>query len=200
MALSESGALAEPNPIIAILRGITASEVKPVCDALVASGIGRIEVPLNVPDAIRLIAHAVEVVGDRAVIGAGTALTREHVRAVAALGARFVLSPDIHEAVVEEALSLDLEVYPGVFTPTEALRGVRSGATGLKLFPAQILGAGGVRALRAVLPADLPLYVSGGVAPESLAGFIEARSMARAVPSLFDAVPANDATQVGTYG
>ena len=54
---------------------------------------------------------------------------------------------------------------PGFFTPSEAFRALRAGATGLKLFPAEGAAPAVVKAQRAVLPSDLPLLVVGGISP-----------------------------------
>ena len=46
---------------------------------------------------------------------------------------------------------------------------VPAGADALKLFPAEVAGPSGLRAIRAVLPADLRIYAVGGVSPDNLA-------------------------------
>jgi 2-dehydro-3-deoxyphosphogalactonate aldolase len=153
--------------IIAILRGIAPREVISVCDVIIAAGITRIEVPLNSPDAIDSIARAAESFGDRAAIGAGTVLEKDQVAEIAAAGGTFIVSPDTNSAVIEETRRLDLESYPGVFSPTDAFRAISAGATGLKFFPAEVLGPKGIKALKAVLPPALPLYAVGGVGPDN---------------------------------
>jgi 2-dehydro-3-deoxyphosphogalactonate aldolase len=160
--------------IIAILRGITTEETIPVCEALIEAGITMIEVPLNSPDAIASISAASEAFGEKAEIGAGTVLTRREVHAVAAAGGTFIVSPDANKAVIEETLNLTLKSYPGVFTPTEAFRAIRWGATGLKFFPAEILGPRGIKAIKAVLPPEVPVYAVGGAAPDTFSDYFNA--------------------------
>ncbi len=157
--------------IIAILRGITPDETIAVCTALVAAGITRIEVPLNSPDALTSIALAAKAMGDQAEIGAGTVLTKKHVRAVAEAGGTFIVSPDTNTDVIKETIRIGLESYPGVLTPSEAFRAIKAGATGLKFFPAEVLGSKGIKAMKAVLPPDLPLYAVGGANPDNFAEF-----------------------------
>ena len=157
--------------LIAILRGITPPEAVPVCEALVAAGITMIEVPLNSPDALVSIEQAVKALGDKAAIGAGTVLTPENVRAVKAAGGTFIVSPDTNVAVIEETVRIGLLSYPGVFTPSDAFSAIRAGATGLKFFPAEVLGTKGIKAMKAVLPPALPLYAVGGANPDNFNDF-----------------------------
>lgn len=157
--------------IIAILRGISNEEAVPVCTALVEAGITLIEVPLNSPNALESISRAAKALSDRAEIGAGTVLTEESVRAVAAVGGTFIVSPDTNEAVIAETVKLGLKSYPGVFSPSDAFKAIRTGATGLKFFPAEVLGSKGIKAMKAVLPPDLPLYAVGGANPDNFGEF-----------------------------
>jgi len=160
--------------LIAILRGITPEEAVPVCSALAEAGITLIEVPLNSPNATDSIARAGGALGARAEIGAGTVLSPEDVRAVAAAGGKFIVSPDTNAAVIAETVALGLKSYPGVFSPSDAFVAIRAGAKGLKFFPAEVLGAKGIKAMKAVLPPSLPLYAVGGANPDNFHEFFAA--------------------------
>lgn len=155
--------------IIAILRGITPAEALGVTRALIEAGITKIEVPLNSPDPLDSIAAMVAEFGTHAQIGAGTVLHTGQMPKLAATGARLAVSPDCNPEVIMAARAAGLLSYPGVFTPTEAFTAIRAGATGLKLFPAFKMGVDGLRAMRAVLPPDVPVYAVGGVGPEDFA-------------------------------
>ncbi|WP_375450950.1 2-dehydro-3-deoxy-6-phosphogalactonate aldolase [uncultured Devosia sp.] len=163
-----------PRHIIAILRGITPPETVDVCKALIDAGITMIEVPLNSPDALNSISLASNTFGDDAMIGAGTVLTKKQVWAVADAGGTFIVSPDTNKSVIEETVRIQLASYPGVFTPSEAFRAIRAGATGLKFFPAEVLGPKGIKAIKAVLPPDMPLYAVGGANPDNFSEFFAA--------------------------
>jgi hypothetical protein len=52
---------------------------------------------------------------------------------------------------------------PGVFSPTEALAAIAAGASALKFFPASVIGAAGIKAISAVLPADTIIGAVGGI-------------------------------------
>lgn len=160
--------------IIAILRGITPPETLEVCDALVLAGITMIEVPLNSPEALRSIEDAARAFDGRALIGAGTVLSRDDVDAVADAGGQFVVSPDTNPAVIGATIERGMTSYPGVFSPSDAFTAIRSGATGLKFFPAEVLGPKGIKAMKAVLPPQIPLYAVGGANPDNFAEYFAA--------------------------
>ncbi|KKB82784.1 2-dehydro-3-deoxy-6-phosphogalactonate aldolase [Devosia limi DSM 17137] len=160
--------------LIAILRGITPPESIDVCQALIDAGITMIEVPLNSPDALTSIALCANQFGDMAAIGAGTVLSKKQVWAVADAGGTFIVSPDTNKSVIEETVRIRLGSYPGVFTPSDAFRAIKAGATGLKFFPAEVLGPKGIKAMKAVLPPDLPLYAVGGANPDNFTEYFAA--------------------------
>jgi 2-dehydro-3-deoxyphosphogalactonate aldolase len=160
--------------LIAILRGITPPETFAVCEALVAAGITMIEVPLNSPEALRSIGDAATAFSDRAAIGAGTVLAPAEVDQIAGAGGQFIVSPDTNPAVITRTVERGMRSYPGVFSPTDAFTAIRSGATGLKFFPAEVLGPKGIKAMKAVLPPAIPLYAVGGANPDNFAEYFAA--------------------------
>jgi 2-dehydro-3-deoxyphosphogalactonate aldolase len=161
-------------PLIAILRGIRPDEAEAVLEALIAAGIGLIEVPLNSPQPLQSIAIMAERAGGRARIGAGTVLTVEEVKAVAEAGGTMIVSPNRDDDVIRATKAAGLDSFPGVFTATEALGAIRAGADALKFFPADILGPSGIKAIATVLPRDTPLLAVGGVDAGNIADYIKA--------------------------
>jgi 2-dehydro-3-deoxyphosphogalactonate aldolase len=157
------------RPLIAILRGIRPEEAVPVAEALVAAGITLIETPLNSPDPLESVRRMAGALGERATIGAGTVLSVAEVRAVAEAGGRMVVSPNADPEVIRATREAGLTSWPGVFTATECFAALKAGATGLKLFPADLAGPAGLKALRAVLPPEAPVCAVGGVGPKDFA-------------------------------
>ncbi|MEO0938095.1 MAG: 2-dehydro-3-deoxy-6-phosphogalactonate aldolase [Pseudomonadota bacterium] len=158
--------------LIAILRGVQPQEMAGIADALLGAEFPAIEVPLNSPDPFASIEIAVKRGADAGprLIGAGTVLDAADVDRVADVGGNLIVSPNMDLRVVEAALARGMACFPGVFTATEAHAAVRAGATGLKFFPASLLGPSGIQAIRATLP-DISLCAVGGVAPQDFAAY-----------------------------
>lgn len=161
-------------PLIAILRGITPDEVEAHVDELIAAGITLIEIPTNSPDWLRGVERAHVHAKGRAIIGAGTVLDTAAVDALAATGAKLMVTPNTDPLLIRHAVVAGLTVAAGFMTPSEAFAALNAGAQILKLFPASNLGAGYVRAIKAVLPSEVLLFAVGGVTPDNLADFLSA--------------------------
>ncbi|BCG84688.1 MULTISPECIES: 2-dehydro-3-deoxy-6-phosphogalactonate aldolase [unclassified Mesorhizobium] len=157
--------------LVAILRGLKPTEAIAMGQALFDAGIEAIEVPLNSPEPFSSIARIVEVLPKSALVGAGTVLTAADVDGLHKAGGRLLVSPNIDAEVMARAMHHGMVTMPGVFTPTEAFQAIRLGASALKFFPASVLGAGGISAIRAVLPAQTLVGAVGGVSEKDFAGY-----------------------------
>jgi 2-dehydro-3-deoxyphosphogalactonate aldolase len=157
-------------PLVAILRGLRPDEALNVGQALVGAGWRLIEVPLNSPQPLQSI-EAMAAALPTALIGAGTVLSAAQVRDVHAAGGQLVVSPNFNADVVREAVRLGMVCLPGVMTATEAFAALQAGASGLKLFPAEMITPAVVKALRAVLPAPSLLLPVGGVTLDNMAAY-----------------------------
>jgi 2-dehydro-3-deoxyphosphogalactonate aldolase len=157
--------------LVAILRGLKPSEAVAIGKAIHDAGIEAIEVPLNSPQPFVSIADLVKALPQTALVGAGTVLTAADVDALHEAGGKLLVSPNIDAEVMGRAMHYGMVTMPGVFTPTEAFQAIRLGASALKFFPASVLGASGIAAIRAVLPPSTPIGAVGGVSDKDFAGY-----------------------------
>ncbi|HCV73582.1 MULTISPECIES: 2-dehydro-3-deoxy-6-phosphogalactonate aldolase [Agrobacterium] len=165
-------------PLIAILRGLKPEETEGVVGALIETGFRAIEIPLNSPDPFRSIEIAAKMAPADCLIGAGTVLSTEDVDALDAAGGKLMVSPNADADVITAARVKGMVTMPGVLTPTEALVAAKAGATGLKFFPASIIGPSGINAIRTILPKDLVIAAVGGVSDKNFADYTNAGILA----------------------
>ena len=165
------------TPVLAIVRFHDGGDLDGTLEALVRGGIDVLEVTADTPGALEAVERTAR---NGHTVGVGTVLTAEQVRASAAAGARFVVSPGVVPEVVEAAHELGLEPLPGVFTATEILQAQATGARVMKLFPASYGGPAYLRALRGPFP-SLPLVPTGGIRVEDIRAYLDAGATAVAL-------------------
>lgn len=166
--------LADRLPLVAILRGLEPERAVEVGRVLVDCGFDILEVPLNSPRPLESIAAMAEALGERALIGAGTVLQSTQVDALAEIGARLVVSPNCNPQVIARTAHHGMVSLPGVLTPSEMFAALDAGASGLKIFPAELFTPAAVKAIRAVLPLSVPVYAVGGINPDNMAQYVAA--------------------------
>ena len=168
----------------AILRTDMAEAATPAMEAAIRAGFRVLEFTLTVPQALERIS---EFAGMKdVVIGAGTVLTPQEARDAVKAGARFLVSPVVDEAVIDEAKALNVAMMPGCYTPTELLRAHRAGAPLQKLFPAPEPLPGFIRSVRGPLP-FLRIVPTNGVHENNVAAVLKAGAFAVGfVNNLFD--------------
>ena len=174
-------ALTNPG-IIAVVRAQKSEQVIPLSEALLAGGVIAIEITMTTPNAIAAIREAREKLGDRAVVGVGTVLGAQTCRAALEAGAEFVVTPICRTELVAIAHSADRPIMIGAYTPTEAQTAHEAGADFIKIFPADTLGPGYIKAIRAPLP-HLRVVPTGGVDVGNAADFLKAGCAALGVGS-----------------
>jgi len=173
--------LADPG-IIAVVRAQKPEQVVPLSEALIAGGVMAVEITMTTPNALAAIREAREKVGARALIGVGTVLDAATCRAALEAGAEFVVTPVCRPEFVPLAHAAGRPVMLGAYTPTEAQTAHEAGSDFVKIFPADTLGPGYIKALRAPLP-HLRIVPTGGVDVANVADFLRAGCAALGVGS-----------------
>jgi 2-dehydro-3-deoxyphosphogluconate aldolase/(4S)-4-hydroxy-2-oxoglutarate aldolase len=169
--------------IIAVVRAQRQDQIAPLAEALVAGGVVAIEITLTTPNAIAAIRETKRQFGERALIGVGTVLEVESCRNAIEAGAEFVVSPILRPELVPLAQAAGCPLMLGAYTPTEAQLAHEAGADFIKIFPADGLGPGYLKALRAPLP-HLRIIPTGISRPEQVVEFLKAGCEAVGLGSL----------------
>lgn len=150
-------------PIVPVITVTDVAHSRPLAEALVAGGLPALEVTLRTPCALDAIAAMADVPGG--VVGAGTLITPEDVRAAKAAGARFGVSPGATDALIAACEDEDLPLLAGAATASEAMHMLARGYDMLKFFPAEASGgAPALKALSGPLP-QITFCPTGGVSP-----------------------------------
>ena len=79
-----------------------------------------------------------------------------------------MVAPNCDARVIAHAVALGMFCAPGVVTPTEAFAALEAGAHALKVFPAEMVGYQGLKALLSILPAGTEVWPVGGITPENI--------------------------------
>jgi 2-dehydro-3-deoxyphosphogluconate aldolase/(4S)-4-hydroxy-2-oxoglutarate aldolase len=159
--------------VVAVLRGADPDTLIDITDALLAGGVTGIELTADTPGIDDMLSELTASFDDEIVVGAGTVLDAETARMTMLAGADFVVSPSLHEDVIDICNRYGTLVAPGIMTPTEAIRGYEAGADLVKVFPASSLGPGHLSSIKGPL-GQIPLMPTGGVDLDNAAAYIEA--------------------------
>lgn len=156
------------SPVLPVVTIADAAAAVPLARALLAGGLGVIEVTLRTPaaaEAISRIAREVEGM----VVGAGTVLSAREMAAAEQAGAQFAVSPGFSASLSAQA---SLPLLPGVATASEVMAALEAGHTLMKFFPAE--AAGGPAMLKA-LAGPLPqarFCPTGGITAANAHGYL----------------------------
>jgi 2-dehydro-3-deoxyphosphogluconate aldolase/(4S)-4-hydroxy-2-oxoglutarate aldolase len=177
------------SKVIAVLRALHVAALPPVCDVLVEEGILSLELTLTTPGMLDALPELVYRYQDAADLGVGTILTQSEAHRAMDSGAQYLVTPTMNLPVINLAVERQIAIFPGGLTPTELAAGWDAGATAVKIFPAQTVGAGYLKHLRGPFP-DLEAIPSGGVDLEAAREWLEAGAVAVSIggPLLGDAL------------
>jgi 2-dehydro-3-deoxyphosphogluconate aldolase/(4S)-4-hydroxy-2-oxoglutarate aldolase len=157
--------------ILPIVTVDSIDQARAVAEALQRGGLHSIELTLRTPAALSALA-ALKREYPELVVGAGTVLTPDQIRAAEQAGADFLVTPGASPTMIVALAASALPVVPGAATPSELLTLVEHGFRVAKLFPAAAVG--GITMLKALHGplADLMFCPTGGIGEADAAGYL----------------------------
>ena len=158
--------------LIGIIRMKTLRELFQIARVLHEGGINCLEITMTTPGALRVIEDVSEKLNSL-LIGAGSVLDGPTARQAILAGAKFLVTPTVELDVIEMAHRYGVVVIAGAMTPTEILTAWEAGADMVKVFPANVLGPGYLKAVHGPLP-QIPLVPTGGLTADNVGEFIRA--------------------------
>ena len=167
------------NKIVVIVRGVAKEKLIPLAEAMYAGGIRLLEITYSADKSVSdeetaaNIAMLAKHFEGRMFIGAGTVLNESQVELTKNAGGKFIISPDVNEAVIKKSVELGLVSMPGALTPSEITAADRAGADFVKLFPITNLGIDYVKAVRAPL-SHIKMIAVGGVHEGNMKDYLRA--------------------------
>mgnify|MGYP000206349058 CR=1 FL=1 len=163
-------------PVVPLVQSDNPDEAVAIAKALLDGGLEVLEVVLRTDAAFECLKAIAEAFPD-ASVGAGTVLSAAQAEKAIDHGAKFLVSPGLHDGVVEVAQKAGLVLLPGIATATELQWAWNLGLRTVKFFPASL--AGGPAMLKALSAAfrDMQFMPTGGVSAANLNEYL-------AVPSV----------------
>ena len=166
--------IAEQFAALGVVPVVVLNDVKdaePLADALVKGGLPCAEVTFRTDAAEESIRVMAQKYPDM-LVGAGTVLTIEQVDRAVAAGAKFIVSPGFDPEIVDYCISKNIEVVPGIVTPSELAQAVKRGLTRVKFFPAE--AAGGLAMIKAMCAAytNVRIMPTGGINAKNIGDYL----------------------------
>ncbi|MCD6219628.1 bifunctional 4-hydroxy-2-oxoglutarate aldolase/2-dehydro-3-deoxy-phosphogluconate aldolase [Candidatus Calescamantes bacterium] len=148
--------------IIAIVRGVDPNKIIKVTQVLSNSGIHLVEITCNTPGVDRMIQTVSARLRDKVLLGAGTVVNVELAELVIASGAKYIITPNLDQEVINYCQRRNVPIVPGVTTPSEILQAMKHGLRMVKLFPAGALGTTYIKQIRGPIK-DVSIVAVGGI-------------------------------------
>jgi 2-dehydro-3-deoxyphosphogluconate aldolase/(4S)-4-hydroxy-2-oxoglutarate aldolase len=155
-------------PVVAIEDAQDATQL---ADTLIAGGLPCAEITFRTAaavDAMQIMARRGDIL-----VGAGTVLKVDQVKAAVDAGAQFMVSPGFNPKVVAYCVDHNITVTPGICTPSDIEAALEFGLAVLKFFPAEAFG--GLKTLKAMSgPYGAVKFIpTGGISPNNLVEYLQ---------------------------
>jgi len=155
-------------PVVAIENAQNAAQL---ADTLIEGGLPCAEITFRTAAAI----EAMRIMAQRGdiLVGAGTVLKVDQVKAAVDVGAQFMVSPGFNPKVGGYCVENNITITPGICTPSDIEAALEFGIDALKFFPAEAFG--GLKTLKAMSgPYGAVRFVpTGGISPANLVEYLQ---------------------------
>jgi 2-dehydro-3-deoxyphosphogluconate aldolase/(4S)-4-hydroxy-2-oxoglutarate aldolase len=147
-------------------------DAEPLAQALLRGGLPTMEITFRTAAAEGAMKRIARKSPD-VLLGAGTVLTIDQVKAAVDCGARYIVSPGISVTIVEYCLKNNIAVTPGVATPTDIQTAIGLGLDVVKFFPAE--ASGGVEYLKAISAPfrQMRFIPTGGISQATVLSYLK---------------------------
>jgi 2-dehydro-3-deoxyphosphogluconate aldolase/(4S)-4-hydroxy-2-oxoglutarate aldolase len=155
-------------PVVAIQD---AKDTMQLADTLIEGGLPCAEITFRTAaalDAMRILARRQDLL-----VGAGTVLKVDQVKAAVDIGVRFMVSPGFNPKVVGYCVENNITITPGISTPSDIEAALDFGLSVLKFFPAEAFG--GLKTLKAMSGpyGSVKFIPTGGIGPGNLVDYLK---------------------------
>jgi Entner-Doudoroff aldolase len=175
MSVFEQVAKLKVVPVIAIESQDAAI---PLADALIEGGLPIAEITFRTAAAAAVIQKMSDE-RPNLLVGAGTILTLDNLKAAIDSGATFGVAPGFNPKTVEAAQKMNFPFVPGVCTPSDVEAALSCGCKILKFFPAGAMG--GLTMLKSLIApyghTGVQFMPTGGVSPANLSEYITTKGV-----------------------
>ena len=159
------------NKITGIFRKIDENKILKTAEILIKNNINAFEVSYNSHDAVKQIKLLKKHYPD-AKIGAGTILNVDDLKRVEEAGPDFIFTPSVNEEVLKYSKENNINLIPGVFSPSETALCLNYGFNFLKLFPAENLSETYIKNLKGPF-SNAEFIAVGGVTKANILSFFQ---------------------------
>jgi 2-dehydro-3-deoxyphosphogluconate aldolase/(4S)-4-hydroxy-2-oxoglutarate aldolase len=157
--------------IIPVIKIEDTEDAVPLAKVLINGGIPVAEITFRAVGADKAI-KAIKEACPEMIVGAGTVLNIEQVKAAAEAGAQFVVSPGFNMKTVDYCNSIGMPITPGCTTASEIEQAIELGLQVVKFFPAE--QSGGLDKMKALAGpfGSIHFIPTGGIDLKNLATYL----------------------------
>lgn len=157
--------------LVPVVKIDDAKDAVPLGKALVEGGLPIAEITFRTAAAAESI-KKIKAELPEMLVGAGTVLTIDQVKASVDSGAEFIVSPGFNPRIVDYCVKNNIPITPGCSRPTDIEAALEFGLDVVKFFPAE--ASGGLAALKAIsAPYGMVKFMpTGGIDPNNVGSYL----------------------------